>query len=86
MTPSCPPCACRRCKSGWTMFRRAEEAIRVERHDLRHRLQTVAGLVEQGRGQEALDFIGAAQRRLDEVQPVQWCRPPVLDAVFLLLL
>ena len=60
----------------------AEEAIRVERHDLRHRLQTVAGLVEQGRGQEALDFIGAAQRRLDEVQPVQWCRPPVLDAVF----
>ena len=60
----------------------AEEAIRVERHDLRHRLQTVAGLVEQGRGQEALNFIGAAQRRLDEVQPVQWCRPPVLDAVF----
>lgn len=60
----------------------AEEQLRMERHDLRHRLQTAAELMRQGKTPEALDFIGAAQRRLDETKPVQWCRPPVLDAVF----
>ena len=60
----------------------AEEAIRVERHDLRHRLQTVAELVARGNQQQALTFLSAAQQRLDERQPVRWCRPPILDAVF----
>ena len=61
--------------------RAAEEATRVERHDLRHRLQAAARLVERGERQAALDFLDAAQRRLDEQAPVHWCRPPVLDAV-----
>ncbi len=62
--------------------RSTEEAIRVERHDLRHRLQAVQALVRQGRAQEALAFLDDAQERLDEMGPVHWCRPPVLDAVF----
>ena len=60
----------------------AEDAIRVERHDLRHRFRALAELVRQGKTQEALSFIGAAQAQLDEQKPVRWCRPPVLDAVF----
>lgn len=60
----------------------AEQAVRLERHDLRHRLHTAAELVRTGRGEEALDFLGAAQARLDEGRPVRWCRAPVLDAVF----
>lgn len=60
----------------------AEEAIRVERHDLRHRFRAIAELVKQDEKQEALAFIGAAQAQLDEQKPVHWCRPPVLDAVF----
>ena len=59
-----------------------EEAIRIERHDLRHRFRAVAELVAQGKDQEALAFIGAAQTQLEERKPVRWCRPPVLDAVF----
>ena len=59
-----------------------EEAIRIERHDLRHRFRAIAELVRQGQTQEALDFIGAAQTQLEERKPVRWCRPPVLDAVF----
>lgn len=62
--------------------RAVEEATRVERHDLRHRLRTVAGLVARGKAQEALDFLGAAQKRLDEHATFRWCRPPILDAVF----
>ena len=60
----------------------AEDAIRTERHDLRHRLHAVAELVSRGDKEAALDFLDAAQKRLDERKVIQWCRPPVLDAVF----
>ena len=60
----------------------AENAIRTERHDLRHRLQTAAELVSRGDKDAALDFLNAAQKRLDEQKEIRWCRPPVLDAVF----
>lgn len=60
----------------------AEDAIRTERHDLRHRLQAVTELVARGDRDAALDFLDAAQKRLDEHKEIRWCRPPVLDAVF----
>ena len=60
----------------------AEDAIRTERHDLRHRLQAVAELVSRGDEKSALEFLDAAQKRLDERKEIRWCRPPVLDAVF----
>ena len=59
-----------------------EEGIRIQRHDLRHRLQAAAELVARGDRDAALDFLDAAQKRLDEKQEIRWCRPPVLDAVF----
>ena len=62
--------------------RSTEDAIRMERHDLRHRLQTVTELVARGDREAALDFLDAAQKRLDEQTEIRWCRPPVLDAVF----
>ena len=60
----------------------AEDAIRTERHDLRHRLQAVAELVSRGDEKSALEFLDAAQKRLDEQKEIRWCRPPVLDAAF----
>ena len=69
-------------RSRMDAVREAEEVVRLERHDLRHRLHTAAELVRQGRTGEALSLIGAAQARLEESRPVRWCRPPVLDAVF----
>ena len=60
----------------------AEDAIRTERHDLRHRLQAAAELVSRGDKDAALDFLDAAQKRLHEQKEIRWCRPPVLDAVF----
>ena len=41
-----------------------EEAVRIERHDLRHRFRAIAELVSQGETQEALAFIGAALAQL----------------------
>lgn len=60
----------------------AEQAVRTERHDLRHRLQTVKELVSRGDKEAALDFLEAAQQRLEAKKEIHWCRPPVLDAVF----
>lgn len=62
--------------------RSVENAIRTERHDLHHRLQAVAELVVRGDKATALDFLGAAQKRLDQQKTIRWCRPPILDAVF----
>lgn len=62
--------------------RAAEEAIRIERHDLRHRLQIVAEMVEKDEKDSALSFLGAAQTRLKELKPSRWCQNLVLDAVF----
>ena len=60
----------------------AENVIRTERHDLRHRLQAVAELIARGNREEALAFLNAATKRLDAQKEVRWCHPPVLDAVF----
>lgn len=60
----------------------AEELVRQERHNLRHRLQTVTELVARGDRQAAMDVIHAAQTRLEEHRLVHWCRQPVLDAMF----
>ena len=60
----------------------AEHSIRMERHDLRHRLQVVMEMVSRGEGETALDFLNATKKRLDEQKEIRWCRPPVLDAVF----
>ena len=59
-----------------------ENMIRTERHDLRHRLQIAAELVTQGDKTAALDFLNAAQKKLDDHKEIHWCRQPVLDAVF----
>ena len=69
-------------RSRMEAVRAAEDVIRTERHDLRHRLQAVAELVSRGDRGAALDFLDAAQKRLDEQKEIRWCRPPVLDAVF----
>lgn len=60
----------------------AESSIRMERHDLRHRIQAVMELVSRGEGETALDFLDTTQKRLDDQKIIRWCRPPVLDAVF----
>lgn len=59
-----------------------EYGVRVQRHDLRHRLQIVTELVTRGDRESALEFLELAQKRLDDHRVSHWCRPPVLDAVF----
>lgn len=60
----------------------AENALRIERHNLRHRLNTISNLARAGDREALLAYIGAAQERLEEAQPEIWCADPVLNATF----
>ena len=60
----------------------AEEADRVARHDLRHRLRAVAELARRGDHAAILALVEREEQRLAEAAPERWCVPPVLNAVF----
>lgn len=62
-------------------IRHSEDAMRIERHDMRHHLQTVASLVQKGDAEAALDYIGKSQEKLDSITPKRYCNHPILDAV-----
>ena len=60
---------------------RAEEAMRIERHDMRHQLQTMASLAQREDCAALLDYIGSSQEKLDAIAPKHYCSDPALDAV-----
>lgn len=60
---------------------RSEEVMRIERHDMRHQLQTIASLARQGDQAALLDYIGAAQDKLSAIGSRVYCSDPILNAV-----
>ncbi len=60
---------------------RAEETMRIERHDMRHHLQIIASLIQRGDSEAVLDYIGMSQERLSSITPKSYCANPVLDSV-----
>lgn len=62
--------------------RSAEETIRIERHDLRHKLLTIAAMAEQGKTDEILDYIYRLEGALEHTKQEVWCSNSLLNAVF----
>ncbi len=62
-------------------FRRIEDKVRIERHDLRHRFQTVYTMLQSGQTSEAMEYIQSAQEILKETEVEHYCSHPVLNAV-----
>jgi len=62
--------------------RAAEEAIRIERHDLRHKLLAVEDMIQRSGKEEALAYIHTLQGEVEYAGPEKWCSDPLLDAVF----
>lgn len=62
--------------------RAAEERLRIERHDLRHRLEMARAMVEGENAEGALDLLASARTALDESTPQRYCQNTMLDAVF----
>ncbi len=60
----------------------AEKKLRIERHDLRHRLNTVATLVENEERAEALNYLSTAKAALEQTAPRKYCHNVILDAIF----
>ncbi len=60
----------------------SEKQIAIHRHDLRHRLQTIYAMLQEGETVEAMDYISASQEALTDVKARRWCANPVLNAVF----
>ncbi|MBQ8983899.1 MAG: GHKL domain-containing protein [Lachnospiraceae bacterium] len=54
----------------------------IYRHDLRHRLNTVAGMLTRNQTEEAREYIGHSISELDNTEIRNWCANPVLNAMF----
>lgn len=59
-----------------------EERVRMERHNLRHRLQTIDAMLQKGESDEARAYIAASQEGLEMPLQERWCTNAILDAVF----
>jgi len=60
----------------------SEKQISIHRHDLRHRLQTIYTMLQEGEAKAAMDYISASQEALTDVKAKRWCANPVLNAMF----
>lgn len=63
-------------------MRQNEERIRVYHHDMRHKLQTLYGMLQKGEQEEALKYIADSEAALHEAKKIRYCANPVIDAVF----
>lgn len=59
----------------------AEDRFRIERHDLRHRLNAIEEMAQNDDASGILEYIGSAKKALDETKVKRWCLNPVLDAI-----
>lgn len=62
------------------MNREAEEAMRIQRHDMRHKLQIISVMIQKNELEEALRYIADRKEELNKVNIVQYCTNPVIDA------
>ncbi len=58
----------------------AAEKTQIDRHDIRHRLQALSALLEEGKTAEALDYIAQSTRQFDTKTPVTYCTDVLLNA------
>jgi hypothetical protein len=60
----------------------AEERIRIERHDLRHRMKTLLSMLERGAVEETIAYLNTSIDALDNYKVTRYCQNPIVDAVF----
>ncbi len=60
----------------------AEEAMRIQRHGMRHKLQSISVMIQKDEREEALKYIADSEAKLNQVKISRYCTYPVIDAVF----
>ncbi|MBQ7011330.1 MAG: GHKL domain-containing protein [Clostridia bacterium] len=63
-------------------FSAANEKFRMERHNYRHKMQTIAGLVEKKQYDELKTLVHEYNAAIKETRVKRYCNHTVLDAVF----
>ena len=61
-------------------YRSTENKLRIERHDLRHRLNTIYTMLQNEKPNEAKEYILSAQDILSEARIEHYCSDVILDA------
>ncbi len=61
---------------------RLEEALRIQRHDARHRYSVINELIRSGNVAEAIRYIDETETLLDSTREPIYCTDPVINAVF----
>lgn len=62
-------------------FAAADQRFRVERHNVRHKLNTIAAMIQQEQYDDCLKFLAEYEQSLDKTRVVRYCQHPVLDAM-----
>ena len=60
---------------------KAEERFRIERHNFRHKLNTLTGLIRNEQYDECLNLLSESSEALDKTKVEHYCQHKVLDAV-----
>lgn len=59
-----------------------EERLRIERHDLRHRMNSILVMLENGETDEAIEYIKSSTKAFDASKVERYCQNSILNAVF----
>lgn len=62
-------------------FSSANERFRMERHNMRHKMLTIAGMLEKKEYDRLYDYVLECSEAIQETKVKRYCRNPVLDAV-----
>lgn len=68
-------------KSRMDEYSSTEEKFRIERHDIRHKLQAIESLAKSGEYEKLLDYINECDKSISETKVKHYCSNTVLDAV-----
>ena len=68
-------------RRGYDLLCEKVELGRVYRHDMRHHLAALDGMLQQGDGAGALRYVQALSGRLEEITQQSWCANNALNAV-----
>ena len=60
---------------------KAEENFRIERHNFRHKLNTITGLIQKEQYDECLNLLSESTESFDKTKVEHYCQHKVLDAV-----
>lgn len=61
---------------------KANEEVRIIRHDIHHQLSAIAVMLNQGKIDDALQYLNTTDVALQQTKTPHWCENPILDAVF----